>query len=474
MKKLYSIIILGIIAIAVNSCVGDDDFATPNLEENQIEIDGQINTIQDILSELAQNGGAVEFGQGIDANNNAVDRYISGYVISNDAGGNVFKELIIQDAAENPTAGITIAIDVNPLFTRYEFGRKVFVKITGLTLAISNGVNVMGILGGGNTINRIAEQQELEFIQRDNVIENIIPTEVTFADFNSQPKLTWVRVSDVQFVVDDINRCFSCEPTDTFDGERTITSCVENTNVTIETSTFSDYKSVNIPDGVGSIDGILTRNFENNNNVLIPNTLGDYNLTDSNRCDPVTISCGTVNAAGPNVLLSEDFEAQSTGAAAMPAGWTNFQQDGSETWEVFTSGGTNASLGKSVRVGSFNSNDASTVAWLITPSFDFDATTGEVLSFETSNSFADGSTMEVLYSNDWDGSLATINSATWAIISDAVIVNDGDFFGDWIFSENVSLDCVTGNGNIAFRYNGSGNAGNDGTYELDNISITSN
>ena len=117
------------------------------------------------------------------------------------------------------------------------------------------------------------------------------------------------------------------------------------------------------------------------------------------------------------------------------------------------------------------SGDAVSIAWLITPVFDFDTQNGETLHFKTSNSFADGSTLDLLFSSDWDGTEETIALATWDVLPAAVIVEDDNFFGDWIDSGIVDLSCISGTGYIAFRYTGSGDTDFDGTYELDEIQI---
>jgi hypothetical protein len=56
----------------------------------------------------------------------------------------------------------------------------------------------------------------------------------------------------------------------------------------------------------------------------------------------------------------------------------------------------------------------------------------------------------------------------------AIIVQDDDFFGDWIFSGNVDMSCIEGTGHIAWRYTGSGDPDFDGTYELDEIVVSYN
>ena len=69
---------------------------------------------------------------------------------------------------------------------------------------------------------------------------------------------------------------------------------------------------------------------------------------------------------------------------------------------------------------------------------------------------------------------ANIPNATWDVISSATVVDDEDFFGDWISSGIVDLSCVETTGYIAFRYTGSGDPDFDGTYELDEIQVNAN
>ena len=192
------------------------------------------------------------------------------------------------------------------------------------------------------------------------------------------------------------------------------------------------------------------------------------------RCDPSEVTCGIASDTGSNVLFSDFFETQTEGDPITGNGWTNYVEAGTQTWEAYFADGTNASLGISANMGSFMSGDASSIGWLVTPQIDFDAQDGETLNFKTSNSFADGSTLEVLFSSDWDGNPDTIPNATWDVISDAYVVMDSDFFGDWLDSGNVDLSCVTGSGYIAWKYVGSGDEDFDGTYELDEIQIQSN
>lgn len=471
MKNINHIFAIALASIIAFSCVEDDDFSIPDTATVAIDPPANLIDMSAVIGQIGQSStGIVTF------ENN--EQFIEGYVISSDEAGNYFEELIIQDVIENPTAGIKILIDNSPLFTTYAIGQRVYVKLDGLSAGKANGVPVIGLNGTNGTIEKITPALQDTAVLRDSEIFEIIPRVLTASsEFSDQRLLTLIELEAAQFTEADIsaNRTFASEATDQFDGVRILETCFDFfDSIVLETSTFSDFKALRLPVGNGSITAILNRDFGDDRYVISVNFPADFDFDPGLRCSFDVVACGTVANAGSNILLSESFETQSNGSVAMPTGWTNLIEAGSETWEIYSSSGQNASLGKSVRCSSRNSRDTNTISWLITPAFDFDAQIGEVFSFETSNSFANNSNMQVLFSSDWDGTSSGIAAANWEALADAIIVSDEEFFPNWIFSNHVSLDCVTGVGHIAFRYTGFDDDNNDGTYELDNVSLTSN
>ncbi|GER58829.1 DUF5689 domain-containing protein [Patiriisocius marinus] len=472
--NFYKIIALFVAATFVVSCVQDDEFdipntavEAPNLEGDVITIDALYNALQ---QEIANNGNeTLTYAES--------NLFIEGYVVSNDEAGNFFEEIIMQDKASNPTRGVRVLIDVSPLFTYVEFGRKAYVKLDGLTVGFSNGVLTLGIQDG-TSAEKIPEALLGEYLIRDPEVATIEPKVLTFSDFNDDNVNQYIRLNNVQFeasqVLGDNPQTYAGGAEDQFDGERVLESCESGQTVVFSTSTFADYKSLLLPAGSGTLDGLLTKNFfgeEFNVTVNDPTTVA---LDNDERCDPEQVDCGLATATGSNVLFTDFFETQAQNSPITGNGWTNFIEEGTESWEAYSDTGTNASLGISARMGSFNSGDDSSIGWLVTPAIDFDAQEGETFSFQSSNSFSDGSEMQVLISLDWDGTAANIPSANWSELPAAFIVGDDDFFGDWFPSGNVSLDCIEGTGHIAFKYIGGGNADIDGTYEIDEIEIRSN
>ena len=317
-----------------------------------------------------------------------------------------------------------------------------------------------------------------DFLIRDVEIAVIEALPITILDFSDDKTNLFVRLTDVQFerheALGENHKTFAAEPGDQFDAERKLENCETGHSTIFSTSTYADYKAVLLPSGRGTMDAILTYDFygeEFNITVSDPSTI--Y-FDREDRCDPAEINCGLATSTGLNVLFSDFFENQSPGDPISGNGWTNYIEAGSEQWEAFTSTGSSPSLGISARMQAFNSGDSSNIAWLITPQINFDAQEGETLNFKTSNSFADGSTLELFISTDWDGNPDNITSATWGILSAAYITQDDDAFGPWFPSGNVDLDCIVGIGYIALKYVGSGEEAFDGTYEFDEIVINSN
>ncbi|MFD0931668.1 DUF5689 domain-containing protein [Psychroflexus salinarum] len=464
---LFLFLGLGMI-LSTSSCVEDDDFNAPQFEQTPPDIEGNIVSLSVLEGILEQNdNGPFTF--------NDTDNVVEAYVISNDESGNFFRELIVQDLPENPTYGVAIQVDVNPLFTKFDFGRKIYIKLDGLSIGQREGNEPRLGIADGTDIARIPEAFVDESIIRDTLVADIVPvqrqlSELEFSDVNTYVELTDVQFSKIYFS-ENTSASYASETGDSFDGERILESCASSNELIFSTSTFSDFKGLSLPPGSGSMKGIVTRDFFGEFFTFYINSPEAVDMT-GERCDPLVFSCGLAASSAENEFLNVDFEDQNINSPVNIPGWTNYIEAGSEAWEAFVDNGTNQSLGISARVGSFNSGDDSTVSWLISPEIPVDSNSKITLEFKTSNSFSDDSIMEVLYSVDWDGTEEGISSAEWGVIDDAAIVSDSQFFADWISSGLVDMSCFEGNGHIAFKYTGSGQQSEDGTYELDDIVIS--
>jgi hypothetical protein len=471
MKKIKTILII-VTVLFSTSCVQDDDFGVPDTSIQNPNIPTErLTTFKAITSlyEQAVNGG----------NTTVViqdDIYIAGYVVSSDKAGNFFEELIIQNKTDDsnpdndPRLGFKIHINQSNLSNTYQFGQKVFVKLEGLAVGETSGVITLGKAGAVN-IKQIHPSEYRDIVLRTNHIAKIQPKITSIQELTEADENTLIQLNNMQLNRFELGATFASESFDEFDGLRLIESCGSGVQIMMQTSTFSDFKSLIVPQGQGSITGIYSRDFRDNFNVMLPKSSSDLNFESTERCDPLEFTCGIASTFGAENLFFEDFESQRNNRPIEGNGWTNYIEAGSEAWEAWTSTSTNASLGRSCRFQSASSGDTSNIGWLITPEINLDAQDGETLRFKTSNSRADSSYMEVFYADDWDGTEAGVATATWRILTDAYVVKDSDSFVEWLPSGNVDLSCLSGTIHIAFKYTGSGQDSFDGVFELDDVSI---
>jgi hypothetical protein len=469
--KINKLILLLIGLVVFSSCVEDDDFNTPNTSVVEPVLNGSEVTIAAIAGRLAQeqdNGGTLDYSNEesvVTFNFSDTDEFMVGYVISSDEGGNYFEELILQDKAENPTVGIKLLIDVNPLFIRYEVGRKVYVKLNGLAVGITNGLLTVGALNG-NEVDKIPAASENDFILRSAEVETIVPLPMAFADFSDDKTNLLVTLQDVQFnrnqATGDNPLSYASEGSDQFDGERTLESCAAASSVVFSTSTFSDFKSLTLPSGRGSMTAILTKNYFGDTFNIVINSPEDISFGSTDRCDPDFLEC-TGPSGGGAAIFEEDFEG--FGAYASE-GWSNINISGTSTdWFISSFSGNNYS-----RISAFNSDNDEADVWLVTPAVDMDTTDGEELSFDIQANFDNGTNLSVYVSTDYAGDPTT---ATWSILDATIPVGPSGGFGNFETVGPINISCVDGNAVFGFFYEGSDPSATT-RYHLDNVEVTGN
>ena len=469
MKNLkINTLILLLAVVSFVSCVQDDEFDVPNGDATELNIPAtDIVTINALRSaweqELITNGNAT-----LTFNEDFAGKFLEGYVISTDETGNFFEEVILQDKASNPTTGVKLVIDSNPLFGRYDFGRRVYVELNGLSVGIENGVLTLGIESAGS-IEPIAESQMDTFIKRDAMVAEIVPLPMSFADFSEDKTNLFVRLTDVQFIrsqaLGNNPLTYAGEASDEFDGERILESCATGATTIFSTSTFASFKSQELATGRGTIDAILTRDFFDDYFIVTVNSLSDVNLDDTNRCDPDTFSCDGPSGGG-SIFWSENFEQFNAIEDYENAGWTNVNVNGGGTlWVIGNFDGSNYA-----QISGFSSGESTIETWLVTPSIDMDTTTEEELFMDIQTNFDNGTILSVVFSTDFTGDVTT---ATWQELDVDIPSGPADGFGNFQTVRPVNISCLEGNVNIAFLYEGS-DPNATTRYHIDNIEITGN
>ncbi|WP_046743250.1 DUF5689 domain-containing protein [Kordia zhangzhouensis] len=464
-NKIFSLIaVLGIMGTVITSCVQDDEFAIPS---GTTAVDPGLTanaTFQNMVARYLQ---AVADGDEIATiATDEAEIIIEGYVVSSDQAGNFFEELVIQNKrnAANPDAdprlGFRVDINQAALFNRYEFGRKVYIKMNGLAIGLENGVYAIG-KPNGNDIDQIQPFELDNFVVRGTEVAEIEPKVTTIGELTAADENTFIKLESVQFGRNDIGLTYAGEPSDNFDGFRTIEECDENGTIALQTSTFADFKSLTIDENKGSIQGVFTRDFGDDINVLVINTLADINFNDTVRCDPNILECtGPVSDAV--TVFEQDFETITNEAQLDPLGWTNVNvSGGTERFEDGAFGGDRYMI-----ISAFGTGENPLEAWLVTPAINLDGTTQEELTFNVSANFETGQILEAYITENYTGDPTTTE---WTLL-DANIPIGGSGFGSFVPS-SINISCLNGDVNVAFKYLGAA-GGAETRYHIDDIKVT--
>lgn len=145
-------------------------------------------------------------------------------------------------------------------------------------------------------------------------------------------------------------------------------------------------------------------------------------------------------------------------------GWVNFAETGTKKWIERDFDGSGY-----IQFSTFGSGEASNIGWAITPGFNLDSTTGEVLTFKSATNFVDdpANKLEVFISSNFDGT--NVLAATW-IPLDAVVADNTTNGYVYVDSGEIDMSSYTGTVHLAFRATGNGTT-LDGLFQVDDIKV---
>ena len=438
------------------SCVQIDDFEIPKISIEEFDILANTNI-------LAAKNALDQSGEDIYTFRENDNTIIEGFVISSDAAGNFYKSLIVQDNYKNPTSGIEIMIDLRAYYTKYNYGRKVFIKMAGLSIVNNEGKYKIGYTLK-NKVEEIPESLLNNFIIRSSIVENIEANQISLSDLNNDKIGTFIQIENIQFKNDEIGKTYAGEKFDRFNGERVLVQCENSINTILSTSSFSDFKSNIIPDKSGNLSAVLTKDFYAKKYILVLNDPSTIDFSEDNRCDPEFYNCEINNSVYTKILFFENFQEVKKTKDLEDLGWINKNVYLGNTKFKKRSSQGNVSM----QISAFNTEENPLEVWLISPAIDLSNSSNEIVSFDTKASFDNGTILTVWVSTNFDGD---IKNATWKQLDVKISVGPGNsYVNDFISSGLINLDCLKGKVNIAFKYLG-GDPGVSTTYDLDNILI---
>lgn len=446
MKKIS--ILLGIsIFISLTSCVNGDDYGTPNL-------DGECNdlvsnkTIQDVAV-LATT----------DIQQYSTNDIIEAYVTSSDEGGNFYKSISLVSVDGNK--GFSIPIDAYNLYTKYEPGRKVFIKMNSLYFynnSLTNSLEIGELLDRGEPLeDQVGRLNALTFedivvkgcsrIDEETIVNRVsIPTALNDSYLNKLIEFDAVQFSDV-----NVGKTYYDPNNLAGNATNNIISDNSGNTVALRVSEFATFAGNIVPSENGKIRGVLTK--YNGEYQFMIRTLNDINLTNP-RFDAYPPLGGTaINYLGS---FTENFESYTSGSVTtgqriFPK-YVNDAAVGADYWYVEAFSG-NKYLKMSAFSNSTTFQDQLNKVYFIVP---VDFTAANSFSFKTQDRFNVGGVLKVYYSTDYTP-LGDINAATLVNITSSFTIasgNTGSASQPFVNSGSYNFGSLSGNGFIIFEYTG--------------------
>ncbi|MFH0867665.1 MAG: DUF5689 domain-containing protein [Bacteroidota bacterium] len=402
----------------LSSCV-NDEFDTPDINIPSVDFESN-TTIYDLKNIIYQ--GILD--------TITTDVIIQGIVVANDESGNFYKKLMLQDNS----GGVEVALDKTDLYTEYRLGQKVYIKCKDLWLGEYGGKVQLGYIYNGD-IGRIPEIYINDHLFLDS-LPGAIPAPIvksTFAFTNEELDML-IRLDSVTFETPGEVYSVSTGTTNRnmLDKDGTI--------LILRTSNYANFAGSTMPDGVGTVTGILSY-YDGDGFQFYIRDLNDVSGFDNSI---KTIVNGNFATAGSLVPF------------------TQYSVIGNELWIQSTYGSDNFA-----KMSGYNGSYFENEDWLISPSMNFDDYTEEVLKFFTMMNYGtagDGS-LKVFYSTDY--SSGDPNASTWTELTGLILSG-----GAWakVSSGDIDVSMISGtNIHIAFKYTCS--TTNVATWEVGGITV---
>lgn len=376
MKKLKLVLTTAVLASLVG-CVNGDDYGTPDLSNDCVTIT-KTKEVSDVTN--IATATAVQY-----TTDETLTDYIEAYVTSSDEGGNFYKSISLMSL--DGTKGFSMPVDNYNLYTEFEPGRKVTVKLDknryfnkqyGSTVIGSSYEGGVGRISGAEYKNVIL--RSCEEINENDIVKNLTIS----AAKNDQYLNMLIEFDAVQFTDISVGKKYYDASVNSIGGatNHTITD-VDGNTIIVRVSEYAVFANNTIPSLNGKIRGVLTK--YNSDYQFMIRTINDVNLTNQ-RLNPVI----------------ENFESFATNTAAFP-NYLNLKVLGTNDWFV---GSFNGNKYLQARKG--NSTGATKIFFVMPYNFDMHTK----VSFKTLYGYMSQTStpiMKVYYSTNFNSANPTAN-----------------------------------------------------------------
>lgn len=452
---LFSLTLFAILA----SCVNGDDYGTPDLtgECSDLNPNISVSTISVSATSALQQYNIV--GNDI----------IEAYVTSSDEGGNFYKSISLVSV--DGTKGFSIPIDAYNLYTKYEPGRKVFVKINSLYYynnSLTNSLEIGELLDRGepleDQVGRLNGLTYENIVKRgcSKVDEESLVNRITISTaLNNSYLNKLIEFNGVQFSDSNVGKTYY-DPNN-LAGSATNNIISDNTgnSIALRVSEFATFAGNIVPSLNGRIRGVLTK--YNGEYQFMIRTLNDVDLTNP-RFDSSPPIGGT--AIVYDATLNEPFTSYTTTNQQIFPKYINDAAVGSKYWQRKVFGGNTY-----IQMSSFGGTPEANRSLFIVP---VNMTAANTLSFKTKDGFNNGAVLKVYYTTNYVPG-TQITGATLVDITSSFTIASGTTTGyatNFTNSGTYNIPAgVTGNGFFVFEYVGNGSGGATTTMQIDDIVI---
>ena len=255
MKAIKYLSLLAISLFTATSCMNEFDvptFSEPPFGNNGI---GDANTtIAELKTKFASVISANQYQQLTDS------IIIEGVVVANDESGNVYKQIIINDA----TGAFVIGINDVGLYAAMPIGQRVRIDCKDLYIGGYGKMGQIGSLYNGK-IGRMSKSllaKHVRIVGTPDATQLEMVPELIDADYlttaNMEQLAKYVRIEGVEITEANGTELWAPE-------ELQYNNVVErhikmgNTNLVLRMSTYADFANETIPTGKLNINGVLTR-----------------------------------------------------------------------------------------------------------------------------------------------------------------------------------------------------------------------
>ena len=243
------------VCLSLTACM-DDDWSAPDLSQAPFGNNALQETNVITIAQLKS-----KFASVISGNSNQLieeDIQIKGYITGNDLGGNIYKQVALQDA----TGGVIVAVNQNGLSGYLAVGQEILVSLKGLHIGGYGKMVEIGAPYNGS----IGRMNKDIWASHFKIIGGINPSAIQPVEFktsfnkdNDAVKLVVFR--GVSFTDANGKNTFATS-------DATTNRKLKEYSVIVRTSNYADFAGDVLPMGKVNLTGILTR-FNNDWQLLI-------------------------------------------------------------------------------------------------------------------------------------------------------------------------------------------------------------